>query len=81
MNRLKQLCMTTVITLAFSLTALAGEMDTPGITPKPCQPATTGEMSTPCETASGTLDSEATAIDSASRLAQYLFDNMMYSIF
>jgi hypothetical protein len=81
MNRLKQLCMATVITLAFSLNALAGEMDTPGVTSQPCQPATTVETSTPCKPASEILPGGATVINSASELARYLFESMMYSIY
>lgn len=82
MRKIKQLCIAAVLTLALSFNAFAGIMDTPGVTsPPPSQPSMTGDMHTPGVTASETLSSEATAIDSATELALYLFDSMMYSIF
>lgn len=76
MRKLKQLCIATVLTLALSFTAFAGDIQTPPVLPPPPdQPSMTGDMHTPAVTAS-----EPSAMDSATELALYLFDSM-YSIF
>jgi hypothetical protein len=82
MKTLKQFCITTVLTLALSSTALAGIIDTPGVTapPPPSDPAVTGEMSTPGIVATDTSGGE-TGIDSVAALAEYLFSSMMSSVF
>jgi hypothetical protein len=82
MTKLRQLCTATVFTLVLSVTALAGDMETPGVTPTPtCQSAMTSVTSKPVGTTGRTLDGGATVVDSALEIAQYLFDSMMYSIF
>lgn len=82
MIRLKQLCTVIVITLALSVTALAGDMDTPGVIPKPpCEPAMTSGTSTPVQPASG-INGTGITVDSALLITQHLFNSMMmYSIF
>lgn len=83
MNKLEKLCAAIVLTLALSLTASAGIMDTPAVTSPPPsgQTSVTGNMETPPITSSETSDSLTVATDSVTEIALYLFDSMMYSIF
>lgn len=47
MKNLRQLCAGLILTFALTATALAGQMDCPGITAPPPQETSTGEMPNP----------------------------------
>ncbi len=53
MKHLKHLCAASVLTLAFSLHAFAGDMSTPAVTSSSSQPSAAGTMDTPGATTSG----------------------------
>jgi hypothetical protein len=83
MRKLKQLCIATVFTLALSLTAFAGNMDTPAVTTPPptYQSTSTGDMSTSDVTSDGTSSGDMKATDSVTEITLYLFDSIVSSIF
>ena len=80
MRKLKQLCFATVLTLALSLTAFAGNMETPAVVPPP-PPDHSLVTDTSDMTTSETSNSETGVINSVRELAMYLFDGMMSSVF
>ncbi len=83
MKAVRQLSGAVVLTLALSFTALAGNMDTPGVTqPPPPSDPLTGEVSVIGVTSSGTYSSEESgAVDSATEIALYLFGSIVSSAF
>lgn len=82
MNRIRQFCAATVLTLFFTFTCVAGEMRT-GISDSPPEnrASLTGYIDTPSTTDSETSNSETPATGSAIELALYFFDSMMTSVF
>jgi hypothetical protein len=82
MRKLKQLCSATVLTLIFSFTAFAGDMQTPPFIPPPLEPmSATGSLTASGVTASGTSSDDAIAMDSVTDIALFLLDSMMTSVF
>lgn len=82
MNRIRQYCAATVLTLFLTFTGFAGEMRTGISDPPPEHKASlTGYIDTPSITGSETSNSETPATDSVIELALYFFDSMMTSVF
>lgn len=83
MRKLEQLCAATVLTIALSVTAFAGIMDTPAASSPPPQPqsSTPGTIDTSGVILSESPKSETEATASVTVLTFYLFDSMMFSIF
>jgi hypothetical protein len=82
MNRIRQFCAATVLTLSIAFTCFAGEMHT-GIADPPPEQRTSveGYIDTPTINGYETSNSEMAATGSVTELALYLFDSMMYSVF
>jgi hypothetical protein len=79
MKAIRQLFVASVFTLALTLPAFAGEIQTPKTQPTPTPAITQGEIQTPL---TGQLEttgsvSEATAIDSATEIALNLIQSVL----
>lgn len=74
MRTFRQLCAVTVLTLILSLSAFAGEMQTPSVTAPPpsSQTSSTGEMQTPSASVAGETETPLAA-DADSMTAMALF--------
>jgi hypothetical protein len=78
MKTLRQLPVALVFTLALTMPAFAGEMETGKTTPSPTPTATTaGEIHTTVTGQEETGSSEATATDSATELALNLLQSVL----
>jgi hypothetical protein len=81
MKNLRRLSVALVFTLALTLPAFAGEMDTGRTSPPPSQPSQTatakGEIETTVTGQEETGSSEATAADSATKLALNLLQSVL----
>lgn len=76
MKTLRQLCLASMFTLALTMPAFAGEMETPKmLTPSPAQ--TAGEISTTIAGQMDTVNSEDIAVDSATEIALNLFQSVL----
>jgi hypothetical protein len=77
MKTLRQLFVASVFTLALTLSAFAGEIQTPKTQPTPV--TTEGEIQTPLtgQTETNGSVSEATAIDSATEIALNLLQSVL----
>lgn len=81
MNRIRQFCAATVLTLFLTLTCFGGEMRT-GISDPPPEPkALTCYVDTPGVAGSERSNSGMPATGSVIELALYFFDSMMISVF
>jgi hypothetical protein len=79
-RKLKQLCIAAVLTSALSLTAFAGNMDTPTLAsppPLPDQSSVTGDIYLSGIAASETTNNDTTTIDSVRELTLYLLESIM----
>jgi hypothetical protein len=81
MKSLRQLCVALVFTLALTLPAFAGDIETTVTSPAPAQPAqgatTAGEIHTTVIGQEETGGSEATATDSAAEIALNLLQSVL----
>ena len=81
MKSLRQLCVALVFTLALTLPAFAGDIETTVTSPPPAQPAqaatTAGEIQTTVIGQEETGSSEATAADSAAEIALNLLQSVL----
>ena len=83
MKNLQRFCATVVLTLAFALTAFAGDISFPGATnpPPPSQSSATGDISFPGATATGEMSaSDVTVLDPVTEAALSLLQSIL-SIF
>jgi hypothetical protein len=84
MKKLQQLCATVVLTLAFALSAFAGDMSFPGVTappPPPQQSSATGDIGMPGAFATGEMSGPGVvALDPAIGTALSLLQSI-FSIF
>ena len=80
MKTLRRICVASVFTLALTIPAIAGDIETTVTSPPPsnAQTATTnGEISTGVTGQAGTGSSEATATDSATEAALNLLHSVL----
>ena len=81
MKNLRRLSVALVFTLAITIPAFAGEMDTGRTSPPPSQPAQTaavnGQIDTELTGQEETGSSEATATDSATEIALNLLQSVL----
>ena len=81
MKSLRRLSVALVFTLALTITAFAGEIETTKTSPPPSQPAQTatvnGEIETTVTGQEETGSSEATAADSAAEIALNLLQSVL----
>ena len=76
MKNLRRLCGALVFTLALTIPAFAGEMDT-GIAPPPQAATTEGDIQTTTTEQAEMVSSEATAADSAAEIALNLLQSVL----
>jgi hypothetical protein len=80
MRTIRHLCAATLLVVALTFTAYAGEIQTPSITPTP-QQVTTGNIELPCESAAAQTDTSLESqVDTVGEMALTLLASMM-SIF
>ncbi|HKS28107.1 MAG TPA: hypothetical protein VJS44_09820 [Pyrinomonadaceae bacterium] len=77
MRKLKHLYMTAVLTLALSITAFGGDMQTPSVSSPPPPPQVT-VIDCPIDE---TSNNDVANKESVTEIALYLFDSMVYMLF
>ncbi|MDT5122463.1 MAG: hypothetical protein QOC96_1945 [Acidobacteriota bacterium] len=82
MKNLRQFCAAVVLTLVFTFSAFAGDMQTPGVVdPPPPPPSMMADTSTPSATiATGTATQDVVAVDPVTEAALSLLQSVL-SIF
>lgn len=85
MRKLKHLYVSVVLTLALSITAFGGEMQTPSVSTPPPPPtyqsSVTGSTDTIGATFNETSNSDVATKASVTEITLYLFDSMLYMLF
>lgn len=83
MRKLKHLYMSAVLTLALSVTAFGGEMQTPGVSgpPPTTQSSVIGSIDPIGATINETSNNDVAIKDSVTEITLYLFDSMIYMLF
>jgi hypothetical protein len=83
MRKLKHLYISVVLTLALSITAFGGDMQTPNVSgpPPTTQSSVTGSIDTPGATFNETSNSDVATKVSVTEITLYLFDSMIYMLF
>jgi hypothetical protein len=83
MRKLKHLYISVVLTLALSITAFGGDMQTPSVSgpPPTTQSSVTGSIDTPGATFNETSNSDVATKVSVTEITLYLLDSMIYMLF